>query len=75
MLLIRDRLAEQEASLTMEEKKQLAEADRWWWYLDVLTQLPDLSRHFRASWNRPEQKRNAVHVRQVHNSRRFPHIR
>lgn len=74
MLLIRDRLAKQEATLTLEERSELAKADRrllaqrervhaelsritsleiererrqptpdqWWWYLDVLTQLPEL---------------------------------
>lgn len=71
-LSIRDKLADQEASLTSDEKAQLAAADRrllasagefhfalaqitdlqterrrrkpsparWWWYLDVLAQLP-----------------------------------
>jgi hypothetical protein len=72
MLLVRDKLAEQESLLTAEEKAQLTVADQqlikranefytelsrvtdlkserqqrhpdakqWWWYLDVLTNLP-----------------------------------
>ena len=72
MLLVRDKLAEQESSLTVEQKAQLKVADqrlleqvavfhaelaritdfkserqrrqpnaeKWWWYLDVLACLP-----------------------------------
>ncbi len=75
MFMARDKLLQQLASLTLEEKMQLADADRvllanaaefyteltqitsleyerqqrkpapaqWWWYLDVLLQLPEPS--------------------------------